>query len=217
MQENTQLTPPAKEDEKLSPLANGVLTAAVVIVAVPVVAYHVIDAVILSPIDDGLTFLANKASKKAEDAWTFVADKANKKAEAFLATEKGEAFRNKVKALGDEAETFLASEKGEAFKNKVEAFGDKVKHFIETADSADSGNAKLAKGAGKVAYGLARGGFAISGALGHGLSGYLFKQNSLAAKRLAGEWIKHGFEAAGHNIREGSRVFKQGLDERLKK
>jgi hypothetical protein len=102
----------------------------------------------------------------------------------------------------------------------AERTGDKVKEFIEakmedSGVNADPSTVKLAKGAGKVAYGLARGGFAVSGALGHGLVG-LMRKNHVSSGIIA-KYLQHGFEEAGRNIREGAETFNEGLDERRKK
>jgi hypothetical protein len=195
MQEDKQVAPPGKEDKKLSPVADGALTALVAIVAVPVVACiavgEVLDAV-GDKVEDGLNVVTDKVNKKL-----------NQKREAFLKTEKGESYKNKVEALGE----------------KVEGLAETVNDFINKTESSetDSPNAKLTKGAGTVAYGLVRGGLAISGALGHGISGFLIRQKNPYAIRMGAEFIKHGFEAAEHNIQEGAKTFKEGLRDRSKK
>jgi hypothetical protein len=101
--------------------------------------------------------------------------------------------------------------KGKA-SDKVEEVYDFVEKKMDSSEAAvDPSTVKLAKGAGKIGYGLVRGGLAIAGLVGHGLAGYARRNHN---PKLANDIIKHGWEAAQHNIEEGAQTFQQGLDER---
>jgi len=98
----------------------------------------------------------------------------------------------------------------------AEKAGDKVKEFIDAKmeDSgvkADPSTVKLAKGAGKVAFGLARGAWAVAGVLGHGTAGFFMRRHNPA---LASTIVGDGFKAAAENIEDGVELIGDGLSER---
>lgn len=77
-----------------------------------------------------------------------------------------------------------------------------------------SSTVKMVKGAGKITYGLARGGLALSGAFGHGLMGVMMRRHRYD---LAAKMMKSGMDAAKRNIDRGEELFRKGLDERRNK
>ncbi len=99
---------------------------------------------------------------------------------------------------------------------------DAVEDFVSAhkerfAAEPETSTGKLAKGFGKIAYGLTRGGLAITALVGHGPSAALLRQRNPVFKRAAAEIIKHGFEAARDEIQAGAKLLKQGITEQRKK
>ncbi len=123
--------------------------------------------------------------------------------------------------LGFDAAEYFVKEKlhydtlKDKASDKVEQAYDFVEQKIEGNQAkVDPSTVKLAKGAGKIGYGLIRGGGAITGLLGHGIAGYVRRHHN---PKLANDLIIHGWEAAQKNIQEGAQTFQEGLDERREK
>ena len=73
------------------------------------------------------------------------------------------------------------------------------------------GTAIVTYGVAKVAFGLVRGGFAISTAVGHGIIGGFLRSNHMMG--VASRWGKQGLEHAGEIIKDGGDTVKDGIDQ----